>query len=91
MVTLSHFEMPYHLVQQYGWRDRKLIDFFITLRRFVSQRYQHKVKYWMTCLMKSLTKRITKMVVQLVEVILVYYLKPGEDIARCTKRLIMNW
>ncbi|WP_139499641.1 family 1 glycosylhydrolase, partial [Escherichia coli] len=29
-VTLSHFEMPYHLVTKYGgWRNRKLIDFFI--------------------------------------------------------------
>ena len=28
MVTLSHFEMPYHLVTKYGgWRNRKLIDF----------------------------------------------------------------
>lgn len=28
VVTLSHFEMPYHLVTKYGgWRNRKLIDF----------------------------------------------------------------
>ncbi len=28
VVTLSHFEMPYHLVKEYGgWRNRKLIDF----------------------------------------------------------------
>ena len=29
VVTLSHFEMPYHLVTEYGgWSNRKLIDFF---------------------------------------------------------------
>lgn len=33
VVTLSHFEMPYHLVTKYGgWRNRKLIDFFYPLR-----------------------------------------------------------
>ena len=30
VITLSHFEMPLHLVQEYGgWRSRKLIDFFV--------------------------------------------------------------
>lgn len=30
VVTLSHFEMPYHLVTEYGgWRNRKVIDFFL--------------------------------------------------------------
>ncbi|BDR57758.1 hypothetical protein XA3_01990 [Xylocopilactobacillus apicola] len=30
VITLSHFEMPYHLVEKYGgWRDRRLIDFFV--------------------------------------------------------------
>lgn len=49
VVTLSHFEMPYHLVQQYGgWRDRKLIDFFTNFATVCFKRYQHKVKYWMT-------------------------------------------
>lgn len=29
IVTLSHFEMPLHLVKEYkGWRNRKLVDFF---------------------------------------------------------------
>ncbi|VEB01216.1 6-phospho-beta-glucosidase [Klebsiella pneumoniae] len=32
VITLSHFEMPYHLVTEYGgWRNRKLIDFFRAL------------------------------------------------------------
>lgn len=49
VITLSHFEMPYHLVTEYGgWRNRKLIDFFVRFARVVFTRYQHKVKYWMT-------------------------------------------
>ena len=32
VITLSHFEMPYHLVTEYGgWKNRKLIDFFVAL------------------------------------------------------------
>ena len=49
IVTLSHFEMPYHLVQAYGgWRNRKLITFFERFATTVFRRYQHKVKYWLT-------------------------------------------
>ncbi|MFD1420221.1 6-phospho-beta-glucosidase [Lactiplantibacillus songbeiensis] len=49
MITLSHFEMPYHLVEAYGgWRDRRLIDFFLHFAKTVFKRYQHQVKYWMT-------------------------------------------
>ncbi|MCV5359524.1 family 1 glycosylhydrolase, partial [Escherichia coli] len=49
VVTLSHFEMPYHLVTKYGgWRNRKLIDFFIRFASTVFKRYKEKVKYWMT-------------------------------------------
>lgn len=49
VVTLSHFEMPYHLVKKYGgWKNRKLIDFFVKYALTVMERYKHKVKYWMT-------------------------------------------
>ena len=49
VITLSHFEMPYALVEKYGgWRDRKLIDLFVKFATVCFQRYQHKVKYWMT-------------------------------------------
>ena len=34
VVTLSHFEMPYHLVETYGaWRNRKMIGFLNVLRK----------------------------------------------------------
>lgn len=49
IVTLSHFEMPYHLVTEYGgWRNRKLIDMFVRFAEVVFKRYKDKVKYWMT-------------------------------------------
>ncbi|MCW6682556.1 6-phospho-beta-glucosidase [Aerococcaceae bacterium NML160702] len=49
IVTLSHFEMPYHLVREYGgWRNRKMITFFERFAKVCFERYQHKVKYWMT-------------------------------------------
>lgn len=49
VITLSHFEMPYHLVEAYGgWRCRGLIGFFVRYAETVMRRYKDKVKYWMT-------------------------------------------
>ena len=49
VITLSHFEMPLYLVQEYGgWRNRKLIDFFVKFAVTCFERYKDKVKYWMT-------------------------------------------
>lgn len=49
VITISHFEMPYHLVKEYGgWRNRKLIDFYLNYCKTVFNRYKDKVKYWMT-------------------------------------------
>ena len=49
VITLSHFEMPLHLVQKYGgWRSRKMIDFFVRFAEVCFKRYKDKVKYWMT-------------------------------------------
>lgn len=49
VVTLSHFEMPYHLVKHYGgWRNRQLIDFFEHFATVCFERFHDKVKYWMT-------------------------------------------
>lgn len=49
VVTLSHFEMPYHLAKEYGgWTNRKIVDFFVHYAVTVMERYHHKVKYWMT-------------------------------------------
>ncbi|MDD9195392.1 glycoside hydrolase family 1 protein [Aliivibrio sp. S3MY1] len=48
-VTLSHYEMPYALVENYGgWGNRKVIEFFERYAKVVFERYQHKVKLWLT-------------------------------------------
>lgn len=49
VITLSHFEMPYRLVKEYGgFRNRKCIDFFVKFAKVCFERYQNKVTYWMT-------------------------------------------
>lgn len=49
VITLSHFEIPYGIVKNYGgWRSRKVIDFFVRFATTVMERYKNKVKYWMT-------------------------------------------
>ena len=49
LVTLSHYEMPYELIKRYnGWYSRELIDIFMKYVQTVFERYQNKVKYWMT-------------------------------------------
>lgn len=49
VITLSHFEMPYHLVTEYGgWKNRKMIDFFARFSEVCFKRYKDKVTYWMT-------------------------------------------
>ncbi|WP_312055706.1 6-phospho-beta-glucosidase [Pantoea brenneri] len=49
LVTLSHYEMPWQLVKQYGgWGNRQVIRFFERYARTVFARYQQKVKHWLT-------------------------------------------
>jgi 6-phospho-beta-glucosidase len=45
LVTLSHYEMPYHLVKEYnGWANRKTIDFFTKYCQTVMAEYKGLVK-----------------------------------------------
>ena len=47
VMTISHYEMPIHLITEYGgWSNPKMIDFFMRLARTLIDRYQDKVKYW---------------------------------------------
>lgn len=49
LVTLSHYEMPFHLVKEYnGWANRKTIDFFMRYCQTVMNEYKGLVKYWLT-------------------------------------------
>lgn len=49
VVTISHYEIPLHLVKEYGgWRNRQVIDFFERYVKTIFNRYKDKVKYWLT-------------------------------------------
>lgn len=49
IITLSHFEMPLYLAREYGgFKNRKLVDFFVKFAETCFTRYKDKVKYWLT-------------------------------------------
>lgn len=49
LVTLSHYEMPLYLAQEYGgWKNEKVIQFFEKYAKVCLERYSKKVHYWLT-------------------------------------------
>lgn len=47
LVTISHDELPYHLVEKcQGWADKRTIDYYVKYCRVLFERYKDKVKYW---------------------------------------------
>ena len=49
LVTLCHFDVPMHLVTEYGsWRNRKMVDFFARYARTCFEEFNGLVKYWLT-------------------------------------------
>lgn len=49
LVTMNHFDTPLALIKNYGgWKNRKLIDFYIKYAETILLRYQDSVKYWLT-------------------------------------------
>ena len=49
LVTISHYETPLHLAEEYdGWVNRKMIEFYERYLRAIFDRYKDKVKYWLT-------------------------------------------
>lgn len=49
LVTITHFDVPMHLVENYGsWRSRELVGFYENLCRVLFTRYKGLVKYWLT-------------------------------------------
>ena len=49
LVTISHYELPYHLMDEYsGWTNRKCIDFFLHYCKVLFEEYKDLVKYWLT-------------------------------------------
>ena len=49
LVTITHFDLPVHLIREYGgWRSRELIGFYGRLARTLFERYRGLVRYWLT-------------------------------------------
>lgn len=49
LVTITHFDIPMHLIIEYGgWRNRRVVDFYGNLVRVLFNRYKDLVKYWLT-------------------------------------------
>ena len=49
VITLSHFEMPFHLAKEYGgFVNKKVIDLYVRFAEVCFRRYKDKVAYWMT-------------------------------------------
>lgn len=49
LVTISHYEMPYAMVEKYnGWEGRESIDCYVRYCEIIFERYKNKVKYWLT-------------------------------------------
>lgn len=49
LVTLNHYEIPMHLVTEYGgWKNRRVCDCFEKYCKTVFENYKEYVKYWLT-------------------------------------------
>lgn len=49
LVTILHYEIPYHLCEKYrGWSNRKTIDFYLNFCKVIFEEYKDLVKYWLT-------------------------------------------
>lgn len=49
LVTISHFDCPIYLIKKYGgWRNRKMVDFYLNLCKVLFEYYYDYVKYWLT-------------------------------------------
>jgi 6-phospho-beta-glucosidase len=49
LVTISHYETPLHLADEYnGWVSRELIGFYARYARVLFERYGSRVKRWLT-------------------------------------------
>ena len=49
IVTICHFDVPMHLIRQIGgWKNRKMIEYFVQYCEVILTEYKDKVKYWIT-------------------------------------------
>uniref|UniRef100_UPI00257F1896 family 1 glycosylhydrolase n=1 Tax=Streptococcus sp. UBA4344 TaxID=1947564 RepID=UPI00257F1896 len=49
LITISHYEIPYALVEKYnGWYSREVIDCYVRYAKTLLDRYSDRVKYFLT-------------------------------------------
>ena len=49
LVTIAHFDVPMNLVKTIGgWKNRKMVDYYIKYCEVIFNRYKEKVRYWLT-------------------------------------------
>lgn len=49
LVTISHFDCPVYLIKTIGgWKNRRMINFYLKLCKVLFTRYKGTVKYWLT-------------------------------------------
>lgn len=49
MITISHYEVPFNLTKKWNsWVDRRQIDCYLNFCKAIFNRYNGKVKYWIT-------------------------------------------
>lgn len=47
-LTMNHYAVPLYLVEQYGgWKNRKMIDFYLNFAEFVFKRWGQEVAFWL--------------------------------------------
>ena len=64
VVTIVHNEMPLGLVRKYGgWKNRKVIDFYLRYCEVIFNRYKGKVKYWLTFNEMNSTVRVNNEII----------------------------
>lgn len=48
IVTMYHFDLPYHLEEQGGWLNRNTIEHFVDYVNVLFTEYGDKINYWLT-------------------------------------------
>ena len=49
LVTIAHFDCPMYLIENYGgWKNKKMIDFYVKYAKTLFVEYRDLVKYWIT-------------------------------------------
>ncbi|WP_373236832.1 6-phospho-beta-glucosidase [Hungatella hathewayi] len=49
VVTICHFDTPIQLIKEFGgWKNRRMIDYYLKYCKTIFERYRKKVKYWIS-------------------------------------------